>query len=110
MKVFQCFELFLMQLCVHFLYTGSSHFMQFIFVQFHFNSSVQSDEYSALLSSFTYNMNSFGDIALILVLFCGYWNCLLVQVKTSALVSLLQSWATLIFVKSFSELTSCHSR
>jgi len=78
--------------------------MQFIFVQFHFKSSVQSDEYSAFLSSFTHNVNGFGDIVLILVLFCGYWNGLLMQVKTSALVPLLQSWATLIFARSFSEL------
>jgi len=43
-----------------------------------------------MLSSFAYNMNGFGDMVLILVLFCRYWNGLLVQVKTSALVPLLQ--------------------
>jgi len=89
MKVLQYFELLLMQLCVHFWYTGRSHFIQFLLLQFHFNSSVKSDEYSTMLSSFTYNMNGFGDIVLILVLFCRYWNGL-VQVKTSALVPLLQ--------------------
>jgi len=41
--------------------------MQFLFVQFHCNSSVQSDEYSAVLSSFACNMNGFRDIVLILV-------------------------------------------
>ena len=75
-------------MCTFLVYRQVSFYS--FFVQFHFNSSVQSDKYSAVLSSFIDNMNGFGDIVLILVLFCRYWNVLLVQVKTSVLVPLPQ--------------------
>ena len=44
----------------------------------------------AVLSSFDYNMNSFGDIVLILASFCRYWNGLDAQVKTCVPSLLLQ--------------------